>query len=200
MKLIAITPQEDIKDEQHHIALLIAEGFIVHCRKPGKNAVELASYLRGLAPEFRNSIAIHNHHELADDMGIKRLHFPEKMRKEAAFDTGRSSTFRLSTSVHSVNTLVSEKLAPFDYIFCAPVFDSLSKPGYAANQEWQSALPETPGIEKIALGGISPDKMLNLSNWGFDGVGFSGYLWEDPSQMNKKINRIKEVWLKDLTL
>jgi thiamine-phosphate pyrophosphorylase len=199
MKLIAITPQEDIKDEQHHIALLIAEGFIVHCRKPGKNAVELASYLRGIAPEFRNSIAIHDHHELANDMGIKRLHFPEKMRKETTFEPGRSSTFRLSTSVHSVNALASEELGPFDYIFCAPVFDSLSKPGYAANQEWQSPMPEIPGVEKIALGGITPDKMLNISNWGFDGVGFSGYLWENPPQITEKINRIKEVWLKDLT-
>lgn len=200
MKLIAITPEQDIKDEQHQIALLIAEGFIVHCRKPEKNAVELASYIRKIAPEFRTSIAIHNHHELANDMGIRRLHFPEKMRQEKPLETLQPANFRLSTSVHSIKTLASEELRSFDYIFCAPVFDSLSKPEYPANQEWHSPLPESLGVERIAVGGVTPEKMLTLSNLGFDGVGFSGYLWEDPQQITEKINRIKEVWLKDLTL
>lgn len=199
MKLIAVTPPQDVKDEHQYIALLIAEGFIVHCRKPEKKAVELAHYLRQISPDFRNSVAIHDHHELADDMGIKRLHFQEKKRLETKFSFEKHQNFFLSTSVHDVDKLAKEPLKPFNYVFCGPVYDSITKTDYRADERWQKKLPETLNFDKIAISGITPERMVTVNSWGYDGAAFSGYLWDKPEKIEKRINKIKKVWLKDLT-
>lgn len=198
MKLIAVTAEEDFRDEHRFLGMLIAEGFIIHCRKPGKTNLELAAYLRKIPAEFRDAIAIHQHHELAEDMGIRRLHFPEKLRKETDFTEEKYFSFTLSTSIHQPEDLGREKLQYFDYVFCGPVYDSISKNDYPGKDFWKRTTAYEE-VSKIAIGGVTPDKLLEVSEWGYDGLAFSGYLWNRPGDLQNKIDTIKEVWLKDLT-
>lgn len=199
MKLIAVTPPQDIKDEHHYIAMLVAEGFVVHCRKPDKTAIELAAYLRNIAPDFRSTVAIHSHHELAADMGIKRLHFPERMRLETSFKDEKYYNFQLSSSFHEKSQVTVKNTKYFSYIFCGPVFNSISKKDYPGMEEWQMPVSKISETEKVAIGGMTPDKFTQVRKWGYEGIAFSGYLWERPKDLETRINNIKEVWLKDVT-
>ncbi|MGK7392418.1 MAG: thiamine phosphate synthase [Candidatus Cyclobacteriaceae bacterium M2_1C_046] len=201
MRLFAITPAKDIINEQQYLEELIAEGFIVHCRKPEKNAVEMAAFLREIKPEYRPSVAIHSHFEIAEDMGIRRLHFTEELREKLNPDDFKYGKNTLSTSVHSFEQLENdEKLKFFEYIFCSPVFDSISKPENTENKIWQQKVSKEYQFDLIALGGLTAENLPLIYHWGYSGAAFCGYLWNDESQVRESFTKIKEVWLKDLML
>ena len=201
MRLFAITPVEDIKDEQQHLEELITEGFIVHCRKPGKTAVEMANYLRQIKPEFRPAIAIHEHFEIAEDMNIRRLHFTEQKRKEVDPNDFKYGKNVLSTSIHFKEQLEKdEKLKFFDYAFCGPLFNSISKPDLQENKSWQDKVSKEQPCDLVALGGLTAEKLPLVYHWNYSGAGFCGYLWENEKQTRDRFSKIKEVWLKDLML
>lgn len=201
MRLFAITPAKDIKDEQQYLEELISEGFIVHCRKPDKSAVELAAFLRKIKAEYRSSVAIHNNFEIAEDMGIKRLHFTEELRNKLNPEDFKYGRNMLSTSIHSPDQLEDdEKLRFFEYLFCSPVFDSISKPATKENKVWQQQMSKEYAYDLIALGGLTAENLQQIYNWNYSGAAFCGYLWQEESGIRKRFTKIKEVWLKDLML
>lgn len=201
MRLFAITPANDINDEQQYLEELIAEGFIVHCRKPEKNAVEMAAFLRDIKPEYRASVAIHNNFEIAEDMGIRRLHFTEELREQLNADDFRYGKNILSTSVHSREQLENDdKLKFFEYAFCSRVFDSISKPDKKENKVWQQKISKEQPLDVVALGGLTAENLPLIYHWGYSGAAFCGYLWDEEARIRDRFTKIKEVWLKDLML
>ena len=78
-----------------------------------------------------------------------------------------------------------------DYCFLSPIFDSLSKKGYSA--AFPAETLRRAGSEGIidrhvyALGGITPERLPQLQEWGFGGAAMLGYLWEETSP--EKIKR-----------
>ncbi len=67
----------------------------------------------------------------------------------------------------------------------SPIYDSLSKAGYraafTAATLRQAAVEGTIGPRVVALGGVTPARIPELSDLGFGGAAFLGYIWGDGS-------------------
>jgi thiamine-phosphate pyrophosphorylase len=194
MKLLAISSPDFIPDEAALINSLFREGLVcLHIRKPESGEEEFAYLLSQIEPDFLDSIAVHQHHNLAKELGVKRLHFTEKDRKMTdpeIFKSLKNSNFILSTSIHELAEI--DNLSPaFSYTFFGPVFDSISKTGY------KSVLPDDfyirPEIKKIpiiGLGGISSKNLEKVYAMNFDGAAVLGTLWNEPENVIVKFRKL----------
>lgn len=183
-ELIVITHPEILPGEAGTINQLFAHGLArLHVRKPGVTEEALRALLEQIGPAFRKRIALHQHHELADEFGITGLHFTESDRLAQSLEilkVLKNNRFIISTSVHDPADL--EQLSHcFDYAFLGPVFDSISKTGYS------SKLPANFKLQKhcfqnkvIALGGINAENLKSAFEMGFDGAALLGSIWQNP--------------------
>lgn len=185
MKLIVISDPLYFEGEGALINQLFESGLAVfHLRKPGSGKMDYARLLREIEPRFLERIALHQFHELtAEFPGIKRLHYPEALRKAmmASHQAFPFQGYILSSSVHDLDAL--QELADFDYAFYGPVFDSLSKPGYRGTLRSDFTLPAQPLVQLIALGGITADKVDRVKNMGFAGMAVLGAIWTDKTRV-----------------
>lgn len=185
MKLIVITSPEMLPGEAAIVNELLANGLTrLHVRKPGADKAEMRSLLEQTDPVFRNRIALHQHHELAGELGITGLHFTEKDRltqREGRFQTLKNNGSVISTSLHHPAEL--ETLPHyFDYALLGPVFDSISKKGYLSKLPGNFKLERRsfPG-KVIALGGIHAENLKSAWEMGFDGAAVLGTIWQNPA-------------------
>lgn len=177
MAFIVISDAAFFKDEADLINQLFENGMsILHLRKPGGDIANYARLISSIVPAYHNRIALHQFHELVKDFPlIQRLHYPEYNRNNGmTYDKKHT----LSTSIHHLDKL--EDLVDFDYTFYGPVFDSLSKPGYAGLSAEALKLPQTNNRTKlIALGGIDVERVQQVKRMGFDGMAVLGSVWND---------------------
>jgi thiamine-phosphate pyrophosphorylase len=187
-KLIVITDPAMIPQEAATINQLFDAGLdVLHVRKPGIAAAAVTNLLASVAGEYHERIALHQHHELAGQFGMNRLHFMETARSNGV--PVKQQGYCFSTSVH--NPEVYQGLPHcFDYAFYGPVFDSISKPGYKAHTGTRNAPANSP-VRLIALGGINEENCLLPLEMGYDGVAVLGAIWQssNPVQTFKNIQR-----------
>lgn len=104
-------------------------------------------------------------------------------------------TGSVSRSCHSIEEL--DHIEDIDYCFLSPIFDSISKKGYlSAFSKEELADASRKGIinsKVYALGGITPEHIPLLQEFGFGGVAVLGYLWEDITlhTLQHRINILK---------
>ena len=180
MSFIVISDPVCFEEEADLINQLFEQGMpVFHLRKPDGDIASYGRLLSSIVPSYHDRIALHQFHELVKDFPlISRLHYPESFREKACKYSGK---YRLSTSIHSLNKL--EELNDFDYTFYGPVFDSISKPGYAGLNVAALEIPQAVNRTKlIALGGISIEKVHSLKLMGFDGMAVLGSIWNDKKQ------------------
>ncbi len=184
MELIVITHPQMLPGEAATINELFAHGLArLHVRKPGASEAELRALLENIDPQFRDRIALHQHHALAEAFGIAGLHYKETDRlamDEAQLHSLKNAGHLLSTSLHDPSDLQALSQC-FKYAFMGPVFDSISKKGYAAKLPGTFKLEKTgfPG-KVIALGGISAENLTSVGDMGFDGAAVLGSIWQNP--------------------
>ncbi|WP_353718187.1 thiamine phosphate synthase [Dyadobacter sp. 676] len=195
--LIVITHPEMLPGEAGILNLLFASGLArLHVRKPGASETDLRALLGQIEPRFRGRIALHQHHALAEEFGIKGLHFTEKDRLAQSGETLealKSHGFTISTSIHYPEAL--ERLSHcFDYAFLGPVFDSISKEGYC------SKLPVNFRMNKysfpgkvIALGGIDAENLKSALEMSFDGAAVLGNIWQNPDNAIAQFEDLKSL-------
>ncbi len=195
MKLIVISSETVVRSEVAIINSLFAEGMeLFHLRKPWYSAETVKKLMGGIEEKYHEKIALHLNHELADELGTKRLHYPERFIQESdaeKWQKQKDAGYLLSTSIHSLGTL--SQRACFEYVFFGPVFDSISKPGYytTLNKEFSVAkTSEKP--EVIALGGVKPTNLAMAKAMGFDGAGVLGYVWQTPGKALEKFKRLQK--------
>lgn len=169
-----------------------------HMRKPGHRSSRIRELLSKINPVHYEKIALHQHHKLAKEFGINRLHFPEKVRRMKSFTDFRDikeSGNILTTSVHRLKKYKSLSL-DFDYCFLGPVFNSISKEGYASarKDDFTLAGSKTP-VKLIALGGIKESSMREAYDMGFDGVAVLGSIWKDPQHAIENFKKLNELCL-----
>lgn len=183
---IVISSPEAVEQELERIVALFEAGMeLFHLRKSNASELELTQLLKEVPEDFREKTVLHQHHRLAARFGIKRLHFPEKLRMatpKTKLDTLRKDGHILSTSVHTLEAFQQLPVC-FSYAFCGPVFPSISKPGYQPSSE-NSQLQKLPesGCKKVAIGGIEASKIPMLREWGFDGYALLGAIWQENSK------------------
>ncbi|WP_158796012.1 thiamine phosphate synthase [Pedobacter sp. L105] len=190
MELIVVTLPEYFEGEGPLINELFTAGLhLLHLRKPDNDEEQFRKLLMDIQPEYHPAIAIHQHHELAEEFSLRRLHFTEQHRKLmsiAKLDELRGQGFCLSSSVHHL-----EELPDLDYVFYGPVFNSISKAGYNTVLESGFVLP--PHAEKIfAIGGVNAGRLKQLSAMNFDGAAVLGALWHQEGSPVAEFKKIKQ--------
>jgi len=202
MELIVVTSPDYFEGEGRLINEFFAEGLgLLHLRKPGNDALKFRQLMMEIDPEYYPAISIHQHHELADEFSLRRLHFTAQHRKlmvSGDLNDLSEQGFYLSSSVHGlieltdlskINRTTEKNLSSFDYFFYGPVFNSISKKGYHSQLDDDFILPPHL-IKVIAIGGVQSDRLVKLKRMNFDGAAVLGTIWhqkEHPVTAFKKI-------------
>ena len=173
MLWLVITSPTFFPGEAAFIHRLFAHGVdIVHLRKPGATADDCARLLDDLTSDDRRRIVIHDFFELAQPYGLRGIHL--NARRSTVPDGWQG---HVSRSCHSLEEVKRYKDA-CDYVFLSPIFDSVSKQGYASaftDETLKQASSE--GIidnKVVALGGVTPDKIDYLQQLNFGGAAMLG--------------------------
>ena len=181
--MIVITNPSAITNEISIIDSLFGEGLsLLHIRKPNLSEVEIAKFIHKIKHEFREKLVLHNHHQIATDFGINRIHFSETERKEN--DCQVIENIILSTSTHSIKDFNALENI-FEYAFLSPVFTSISKENYSpkTNLFEDLAKRENFNAKVVALGGIHSDNIEKSLQNGFDDVALLGTIWNSPNSI-----------------
>ena len=180
MRLIVITTPQLFDGEASAITALLEAGLdTLHLRKPQASEAELDGLLRQIPPTYYGRIVTHDHFPLAERFGLKGVHLNSRHPVAPAGYRGS-----ISCSCHSIEELVRRK-ATCHYLFLSPIFDSISKTGYASAYS-PKALEEARdrGLidEKVvALGGISSERLSQVQKWGFGGAALLGDIRQQPA-------------------
>lgn len=183
--MIVITNPSAIANEISIIHSLFEEGLsLLHIRKPDFSELKIAQFIHQIKPEYRDGLVLHNHHALAEDFGINRIHFSEKDRKNGSLVYSERKIF--STSTHSIqdfNLLEND----FDYAFLSPVFTSISKQEYHPETNLFEALKSRKNMNTkvIALGGIDSENIQKALENGFDDVALLGSIWKNENPIKQ---------------
>ena len=173
MLWLVITSPSFIPDEASFLHRLFVHGVdIVHLRKPGATAEECARLLDDLTSDDRRRIVIHDFFELAEPYGLKGIHL--NARRSTVPDGWQG---HVSRSCHSLEEVRRYKDA-CSYVFLSPIFDSVSKQGYASaftdNVLKQASKDGIIDNKVVALGGVTPDKINYLRQLNFGGAAMLG--------------------------
>lgn len=180
MKIIVITSPDFIAGEASLINTLFESGiYRLHIRKPQATTGELKKLIEDIDCRWHNRLSLHDCHELASKYGCG-VHLNAR---NPIPPIGFNAT--LSASCHSVAE-VTEKKRQCDYVFMSPIFDSISKQGYAAaySEEELTDASRLGIIDSrvIALGGVTPERMPYVEGLGFGGAAFLGHVWRHASE------------------
>lgn len=185
MELIVISHDSYFTGESEIINNLFNNGLrILHIRKPSTDMGSFIRLMNEIDNAYHDRIVLHQFHELAAEFGIIRLHYPEKTRKQFI----EHKIGIKSTSIHDLKCL--DQLLGYDYTFFGPVFNSLSKVGYAGIADQNFRLPKAP-LKVIALGGICADNAAEAIKMGFNGLALKGTIWNDTEMAVYNFKKIQ---------
>jgi len=182
--MIVITNPSAIENEISIIDSLFEEGLsLLHVRKPDFSEIEMVKFIKQIKPEYRSKLTLHSHHQLAEDLGINRIHFSEKDRKNNFLINPDQKIF--STSTHSIEDF--NVLENFDYAFLSPVFTSISKEDYHPKENLFEALKSRTNnkTKVIALGGIDSENIKKTLENSFDDVALLGTIWNHKNPIKQ---------------
>lgn len=179
MRLIVITDTPFIAGEGGIIRQLLDEGIDrVHLRKPGANPDQMRRLIESLPAAYHPRLSLQDCQSLALEYGIGGVHLNARSPQPPLGFEGI-----VSCSCHSLEELATHPEE--DYLFLSPIFDSISKSGYrAAFTPEQLREATRQGIINrriVALGGIRPEHLPTLRDFGFGGAALLGCIWRDTS-------------------
>jgi thiamine-phosphate pyrophosphorylase len=202
--IIGITWPEPIEGESGLITNLLEAGLMaIHIRKPGRPDSEISAIIKAIPEEMHSRVIIHGSADLCKNFEPGGFHIPGIQRKEmteqvtrALCETMAARGISVSTSIHELSEL--EQLGPkFKRVYIGPVFESLSKPGYAPTlrlEDVKHFLQRTVRARPMiyAIGGIQESNVKQVRDAGFDGVALLGSLWLKPEQSLKAYRKIEQ--------
>lgn len=179
MRLIVITDTPFIAGEGRIIRQLLDEGIDrVHLRKPGADPDQMRRLIESLPAAYHPRLTLQDCQQLATAYGIGGVHLNARSPELPAGFEGI-----VSRSCHSLEELVAHPEE--DYLFLSPIFDSISKSGYRAaftpEQLREAAREGIINRRIVALGGIRPEHLPTLHDYGFGGAALLGCIWRDTS-------------------
>ncbi len=196
--LIVISNPIAIKDEANIINTLFVEGLeVLHIRRPEASVNEIRRLIEKIDSKYYNQIALHQHHQLTRDFGIKRLHFTEAKRKEMSEEeliTIRAADNILSTSIHQTEDYKTLPTS-FEYTFFGPVFNSISKQGYTSAITHDFIWPVKKKQTKVfAIGGVDATNIQQAIKMQFDGAAVLGTIWQKPEESIQQFKALQKAW------
>lgn len=171
MRKIAITLPGFFSGEAAAIVSLLTDGgyWRVHIRKPEALAEQIKKLLEEIPQQFYPRLSLHDHHKLAQQMGLGGVHLNSRNPHAPAGWDGL-----VSRSLHAPGEIAAMEC---DYAFLSPIYPSISKPGYKPDFD----IGQLRGMvdERIfALGGVTPEKFDELQSIGFGGAAMLGHVWK----------------------
>lgn len=176
MKLIVVTAPTFFVEEDKIITALFEEGLdILHLRKPETSAMYSERLLTLIPKQYHKRIVTHEHFYLQEEFNLMGIHLNARNPKGPHDFSGH-----ISCTCHSLDEVKSKKHF-YDYLFLSPIFDCITKDGISSGFEAEEL--RQAGKEKIidhkvmALGGITPNNILEIKDYGFGGAVVVGDLW-----------------------
>jgi len=186
-RLIVITDDAIRLDEVGCWLELLAAGVEkLHIRKPKASKEELECLVKEVPQEWRKKLVIHYQPELAEKYELGGLHVSFK-----DYTQYKNCAVPVSCSVHNWEE-AREVIDSCVYCFISPVFDSISKTDYTANEELKQVPVDLSNKKIYALGGINSDNAGQALRNGYYGVVALGYVW---NYRESAAERVKELLL-----
>ena len=195
--IIVITRPDFFEGEAAKIAQLLQSGRadLIHIRKPplpladsarGLELAELAELaglerlerlIQALPGRLYGRLVLHDGHQLAIKYGLRGVHLNSRNPEPPAGWSGA-----VSISCHTLSELSECRRKPYAYMSLSPIFDSISKRGYrSAFSADDIAAARSQGLidERVmALGGITFDRISEVTKMGFGGAMILGDAWK----------------------
>ena len=176
MKLIVVTAPTLIVEEDKIITALFEEGLdILHLRKPETPAMYSERLLTLIPEKYHKRIITHEHFYLQEEFSLMGIHLNTRNPKEPHDYSGH-----ISCTCHSLDEVQNKKHF-YDYLFLSPIYNCITKSGvtsgFSAEVLLQSVKSKVIYSRVMALGGITPDNILEIKDYGFGGAVVMGDLW-----------------------
>lgn len=188
MQLIVISPPEAVVHEVALMSEMLAAGLSrLHLRKPTFSQLEMAELIAQIPVRYHARLVLHGHPALVSDLKLGGLHLTTAARTALTSRPKLAPVQKLSTSFHTLAEIRQHR-RKYDYVFLSPIFDSLSKDGYAAGFElstvtealWQLRRRAGYVPQVLALGGIEAHRLAAVQQAGFAGAAVLGAVWQSP--------------------
>lgn len=189
LEVVLFTSPEMRSGEVEMVHQMFQSGLVrLHLRRPGASLAEVWRFISQIPREFHPRIVLHSQHVLATCFQLGGVHLTSAARKSwskrllakiVRWIRGGAYT----TSWHLGDD--SKATLPFTYGFLSPLYPSVSKPGYGGSC---SAIEVTQfllnsQVPVYALGGVTVEKLQEVHNQGFRGVGILGAVWQSHNPL-----------------
>ncbi|UKJ06875.1 hypothetical protein [Solitalea lacus] len=169
---------------ENEVSLLLAMQevypFLIHFRKPMLTTDELGNVLEQWPDMLRKQVFVHAADWHPSFEGLAGWHLPKNARlnltiEQFGFYKQTCCEHNLKTSSGAHSLLELQQLSQFDWVLCSPVFDSISKVGHHAEENW---IVDQHDLESaVALGGVTPAHFNEIINRRFQHAALLGYIW-----------------------
>ena len=171
MKLIVVTAPTFFVEEDKIITALFEEGLdILHLRKPETPAMYSERLLTLIPEKYHKRIITHEHFYLQEEFSLMGIHLNTRNPKEP----------HDYCTCHSLDEVQNKKHF-YDYLFLSPIYNCITKSGvtsgFTAEELRQAGKSKVIDSRVMALGGITPDNILEIKDYGFGGAVVMGDLW-----------------------
>lgn len=200
MKLIVITTPRFFVEEDKIITTFFEEGLdILHLRKPETPAMYSERLLTLIPEKYHKRIITHEHFYLQEEFNLMGIHLNARNPKEPHDFSGH-----ISCSCHTMEE-VQKKKHFYDYLFLSPIYGCITKDevtsGFTAEELREAGRSRIIDSKVIALGGITPENILEIKDFGFGGAAVMGDLWNkfdvcsdrDYLEIIRHFKRLKEM-------
>lgn len=147
----------------------------LHLRKPNASKADYEDFILQIEPKYRGRIVAHSYFDLVSTYGLKGVHLSSTLYR--SFDDYDSYRF-VSVSCHSFAD-VEGLPAQVSECFLSPVFDSISKEGYAKAFDYEQLAKQLPlfATSVVALGGVDAENIYSTFAMGFSAAAILGGIW-----------------------
>ncbi len=168
--------QQSLQQEADTITEMLDSGKVdlMHIRKPSWTKNETAALISLIPERLHGKLKLHDHFSLLKEFNLGGVHLNSRN------PVPPSNAASVSKSLHTIEELASSCGTCYDYVTLSPIYDSISKPGYATPfPEDKSILaPLLKGKKVVALGGVTEGNIPELKRAGFWGAAMMGSLWK----------------------
>ena len=148
---------------------------ILHLRKPETPAMYSERLLTLIPEKYHKRIITHEHFYLQEEFSLMGIHLNTRNPKEPHDYSGH-----ISCTCHSLDEVQNKKHF-YDYLFLSPIYNCITKSGvtsgFTAEELRQAGKSKVIDSRVMALGGITPDNILEIKDYGFGGAVVMGDLW-----------------------
>lgn len=181
--IVVISPEYTCGKQVYWVNKLLENNLdYFHFRKYHTPIDKAREFLKQIDKEFMSRVVLHAHFELALEFDIKHLHYNSYLRKKET--PLQERPFFYSTSCHDI-TEFNALDKTWNYAFLSPFYPSISKVGYNKQDLVLSSLQhkDNPEVSLIALGGITPCNYQKVLEFGADGIGLLGGVWQSDNPL-----------------